>query len=358
MRVLLIGAGRYGNSLVGRKYVSGELGAQLAGVVDPKIEEIKKSDDYCLHGVHTYRSIDEVSKACIEDCVSDIALVPQIVPDTFMKLVDSGAKKVILPKPVSTNSREYQEILNVTEGNKVDALVASNWHYSNITKMTKALINKLIGQEIDSSEKLPAQFASKLNDLSSGYKINKVEVQYNKQNEVLTIDPPMQELPHALQIVYSTGCTNLKDVELVMDELLQTKSRVNVELQNVKDVKEGIKLNSDLQMKEKLDKKRERVLKVFLEKNGEKVVVTADYDALFDKMGNCLKRPSIKYECLGAPETNWKYDISEDNMNVMYRDMFGYIQGEKNDSLTVKKYNPISDVLCKVQKLWEAKKIN
>ncbi len=356
MRVLLIGAGRYGNSLVGRKYVNGELGAKLVGVVDPKIEEIKKSDDYCLHGVPTYKTIDEVSKSCIEDCVSDIALIPQIVPDTFMKLVNSGAKKVILPKPVSTNSKDFQEMLNVTESKKVDALVASNWHYSNITKMTKALLAKLSGEEIDSSVKLPPQFVSKLNDLSSGYKITGAEVQYNKQNEVLTIDPPMQELPHALQIVYSTGCTNLKDVEIVMNELFQTKSRVNVELQNVKDVKDGIKLNSDLQMHEKLDKKRERILKVFMEKNGEKVVVTSDYDAVFDKMGNCLKRPSISYECLGAPETNWKYEISEDNMNVMYRDMFGYIQGEQNGSLTVKKYNPISEILCKVQKIWEKTK--
>ena len=50
-------------------------------------------------------------------------------------------------------------------------------------------------------------------------------------------------------------------------------------------------------------------------------------------------------------------EINEDNMNVMYRDMFGYIQGENNNSLTVEKYNPISDVLCKVQKIWERTKV-
>ena len=40
MKVLLIGAGRYGNGLVGRKYREKEFGAELVCVVDPKIDEI------------------------------------------------------------------------------------------------------------------------------------------------------------------------------------------------------------------------------------------------------------------------------------------------------------------------------
>lgn len=354
MRVLLIGAGRYGNSLVGKKYVSGVFGVKLAGVVDPKIDTIKKSMTYHLQGVPTYRSLDDVSKTCIENCVIDIATIPQVIPTTFKKLVDRGAKKVILPKPVTTDSGEYDEILNATEVKNMDTLVASNWHYSNITKMTKALIAKLTGEPIDSYDKLPNSYISKLNDLPENCTIDKVEVQYNKKNEVLTIDPPMQELPHALQIVYSTKCTTLKDVEPIMDKFLQTKSRVNVDFQNVKSVKNGISLNSDLQMKDKLDKNRERILKVYLDKDGEKVVLTTDYDAVFNSAGICLKKPRIKYENPSAPHTNWEYTIDEDNMNVMYNDMFNYMQGEKNNNaLTIHKYNPISKVLCKVQRIWE-----
>ncbi|MBQ3641231.1 hypothetical protein II906_04820, partial [bacterium] len=60
MEVLLIGAGRYGNGLVGRKYAKGELKAKLAGVVDPKIDEIKKSPSYFLQGIPAYHSIEEV----------------------------------------------------------------------------------------------------------------------------------------------------------------------------------------------------------------------------------------------------------------------------------------------------------
>lgn len=353
MRVLLIGAGRYGNSLVGRKYVSGELGAKLVGVVDPKINDIKKSSSYCLNGVPTYSSLSEVSKTCVEDCIADIAIIPQVIPKIFKELVERGAKQVILPKPVTTNSEEYNEILNATELNKMDAVVASNWHYSNITKMTKALLAKLKGEPIDSSVSLADSFVSKLNNVPEGYTIDKVEVQYNKKNEVLTIDPPMQELPHALQIVYSTGCTDLKDVEYAVNKVLQSKSRVNVDIKDTEFVKDGITLNSDLQMKEKLDKNRERILKVHLERDGENVVVTADYDAVFDEKGTCLKKPSIKYENPDCPSSNWTYYITEDNMNVMYEDMFNYMQGAKNNALTVKKYDPISQLLCKVQKNWE-----
>lgn len=354
MRVLLVGAGRYGNSLVGRKYLSGELGAKLVGVVDPRIDEIKKTADYQLRGVPTYRSLDDVSKTCIEGCVTDIAIIPQVIPDTFKKLVDYGAKKVILPKPVATSTCEYDEILDATELNNMDTLVASNWHYSNITKMTKALLAKLTGEYSDSSQKLPKSFQSFLKKLQDGYSINKVEVQYNKRDEVLSIDPPMQELPHALQIIYSTECTKLEDVELVMDKYLQSKSRVFVNIKDVDSVENGITLNSDLQMKELMDKNRERILKVHLEKNGEPVTVTTDYDAVFSNTGVCLKKPSIKYENPEKPSTNEEYYIDEDNMNVMYNDMFNYMQGEKNDALTVSKYNPISKILCEIQKNWES----
>ena len=356
MEVLLIGAGRYGNGLVGRKYAKGELKAKLAGVVDPKIDEIKKSPSYFLQGIPAYHSIEEVPATCIKDCVSEIALVPQIVPDTVKKLASEGAKKFILPKPVAISSEDFNSILNITEDKSIDAVVASNWHYSGITKMTKALINKLTDKPIDDKDKLPQNFADKLNELSGGYKIDRVEVEYNKKFETLAIDPPLQELPHALQIVYSTGCTDLKGNTLVMNKALQSKSRVNIGLTGIKSIKEGINLNSDLQMQEKLDKKRERLLKVYLEKNGEKVTVTTDYDADFTPNGICIKRPSIQYEAVGAPEYNWKYEINEDNMNVMYGQIFDYMRGERNGALTVEDYSPISSLLCQAEQLWKIQK--
>ena len=353
MQVLLIGAGRYGNGLVGRKYKNGEFGVELAGVVDPKIDEIKKSPTYQLKDIPTYHNLKEVPNSCIQDSVSEIAIVPQIVPKSYKELAKYGSRKIILPKPVAANERDFEEILNLSESANIDTAVASNWHYSNITKMTKALLNKLTDKPIDNNTNLPDDFYAKLNGLSGGYKIDRVEVEYNKKFETLAIDPPMQELPHALQIVYSTGCTDLGNDNIIMDSNLQTASRVNVLLENQK-VKNGIKLNSDLQMKDRINKKRERLLKIYLEKNGEKVIVTTDYDADFTPNGICIKRPSIKYESLDSPESDWKYEIDEDNINTMYAEIFSYMRGQPNNALSINRYNPIAKTLCQVEKVWKA----
>ena len=190
--------------------------------------------------------------------------------------------------------------------------------------------------------------------LPCGFKLQKVNVEYNKKDEVLTIDPPLQELPHAAQIVYSTGITDLNKIKLVMEKYLQTKSRVNVNLQNISGIEKDITLNSDLQMKERLAKQRERLLEVYLTNSDDVLKITADYDAKFNNKGICEKLPSIQIESLNKPDIFWKYEIHEDNMEAMYEQIFNYIKGEKNDSLTVSKYHPIAKFLCKVEKIWKS----
>lgn len=353
MRVLLIGAGRYGNGLIGRKYMNGELGVKLNGVVDTRIDELKKSSSYLLKGIPVYHSVEEVPKECIQNSINEIALIPQIVPNVLKFLADQGAKQIILPKPVATNMRDYQEITDITTEKGIQALIASNWHYSGITKMLKAILCKATGKEFDTSQ-IGADFSEKLSTVEGGFNIDSVEVEYNKQNEVLTIDPPMQELPHALQIVYSTGLTNLSKIKPILDKLFQSKSRVNVKLDGAEGIKEGISLNSDLVMGEKLNKKRERLVKIFLSKDDANAIITADYDAFFDENGLCKKFPFIQYEFFkGSQKIQWIYHIAEDNMNVMYNSMFRFFQGSKNDALTVEKYSPIAKCLSKVQSIWE-----
>ena len=354
MRVLLIGAGRYGNDLIGKKYVSGELGVKLAGVIDPKIEEIKHSVSYCLKGVPTYKSIDDVPSKLIRNSVIDIALIPQIVPEIYGKLLDKGAKQVILPKPVVTNTDDFEKMINMTNENNAQALVASNWHYSDITATVKEILSKITGNNFD-KHKFNSNLEEKLEKIPSEYKIKKVNVQYNKKNEVLTIDPPLQELPHALQIVYSAGITNLQNVQVAVKKILQSKSRVNAELKNVENVKKSIVLNSDLQMGEKLAKQRERIVDILLENNNSQAKMTIDYDAYF-KNGICEKSPSIHFESYDKKNNcNWDYVIEEDNMNTMYNMMLNFFRGENNTSLTLKKYTPISKILCEIQNQWKSK---
>ena len=70
-----------------------------------RIDEIKKGAKYYMEGIPTYRSLEEVPKTLVKDTVADIALTPQVVPQMFESLANSGIKKIILPKPVPLSKR-------------------------------------------------------------------------------------------------------------------------------------------------------------------------------------------------------------------------------------------------------------
>ena len=100
MKVILIGAGRYGNGLVGRKYKEGEFGAELASVVDPKINQIKTQKDYTLKDTPAYKNLEELPKDTYDkNTVAEIALIPDHIVETVQKIANLGIKKMILPKP-------------------------------------------------------------------------------------------------------------------------------------------------------------------------------------------------------------------------------------------------------------------
>lgn len=353
MNVILVGAGRYGNSLIGRKYRDKEFKADLTGVVDPKIDEIKKQDTYKLGNTPTYKNLKEVPKNELKNSIVEIALIPQIIPQTFADIANKGVKNVILPKPVTSDRDKFEGMLETTKKNKMNVVVASNWHYSEITGLTKAVIEKVRGKEVK-NKAIEKKYDDVLQKSDKQFEIEKVEVEYNKKNEVLTIDPPSQELPHALQMVYSTGITDFKDTEMKADKDKQSKSRVNIELSNVKGIKDGITINSDLQMGDKLDKRRERLLKIYLNDDDKEPDIIADYDALFSSEGECLKRPTIEYDVTKDGErTHWKVPIEEDNLNIMYEEMFNFFEGKENNALTLEEYTPVAEEICEAQEKWE-----
>ena len=353
MRVLLIGAGRYGNDIIGRKYASGKYGVKLVGVVDPKIEQIREKVNFSLHGVPAYKTIDDVPQKLVRNCYSDVALIPQVVPEVYGKLVDKGARKIILPKPVVMTKKEFTEIENITKQNNVLALIASNWHYSKISAILKSLINKITNGGSVNFEGQEG-FEILFKKIASGYKIDKVEIEYSKKDEVLTIDPPMQELPHALQIVYSTGMSDLDKIKAVLEKNLQSKSRVNVSLQNSSNITQDISINSDLHKTDLGDKRRERLVKIYLSKNDEHAVIIADYDALFNEKGKCEKYPSISYEISDKNQAKGQtLAVIEDNMDTMYETIIKRFKGEDNNALTLDKYKPIAETLFDVHKQWK-----
>lgn len=360
MDVVLIGAGRYGNGLVGRKYKEHEFNANLVGVVDPKIDEIKLSESYKLGDTFTYQSLKDVPDKVVQESITEIALIPQLIPALFEDLAQRGSKKIILPKPVTPDQKAYQQMLSTLKTKGMQAVVASNWYYSQITTLTKNLLAKLQGKPVPNPE-LVEQYREEFDSMDKTFKIQKVEVEYNKQNEVLTIDPPAQELPHALQIVYSTGLTDFVGATMTATPDSQTESRVSVNLSEVKGVEDGISINSDLQMGDRLDKKRERLVKVYLNDDDDEPDVIVDYDAQFLPDGTCQKLPEIRCDIKkDGKRTEWSLPVVEDNLNVMYKRMLDYLEDGKTDALTLEGYSPVAQNISRAQSLWEyaVKKIN
>jgi len=355
MNVILIGAGRYGNHLVGRKYIDGEINGYLIGVVDPNIDKIKKQPDYTLKDTPTYRSIEEIPCDVFDKkTVAELAIVPKIIPDNFLTLAKKGIKNIILPKPVTSDSDSFQKMKDAAKKYDIKTAVASNWHYSTIVNISKAIIDKTKGKKVS----VPPEYKKELDKTLSDIGIKKIEIDYNKQNEVLTIDPPSQELPHALQIVYSTGLTDFKNVKMSLDPKKQSKSRVNVKIEDKKSkIEGGILINSDLNMGDKLTRQRERLLKIYLDDEDRAPDIVIDYDAKFTPSGKCIKHPYIKYDVTkDGKRVHWEKEITEDNMNVMYDKIFGYFNGDKSatrTALTLDRYTPISNCICNVQKMWE-----
>ncbi len=354
MDVILIGAGRYGNNLIGQKYSKGEYyGAKLGVVVDPNIDNIKQQQNYNLKNAKTYKDIKDVKKCDCEGALCEVALVPKLVYDVYQKVIQKGIKKIILPKPVTSDFDTFEKMENLAKEHNAKAVVASNWHYSDITNFTKAILKTLKGEKVKTAPKEIESELSHLDDFNYDFTVEKAKIEYSKKNEVLTIDPPSQEMPHALQIVHSTGLMDLDDAEILMDSKKQSKSAVNVTLIDKKSVKDDIEINSDLQKGDKTDLKRERVLKIYLDDDDKDADIICDYDAQFEN-SICTKTPSIEVDITkNGIRRAFKKEIIEDNMDKMYENMFDYFNKKSSDALTLEDYEPIARKISQIQALWE-----
>lgn len=353
MKVILIGAGRYGNGLVGSKYAKGDyFGTKIDSVVDPEIKNIEKQEGYNLADAKKYDSFDKIPDENLdENTIVEMAVVPEIIPEIFNRITNRGIKKVILPKPVTHDFASFQNMKQVSDKKGIKSVVASNWHYSDITKLTREIISKLVGAGTEG--KIAKKHNFDIDSLNGKFEIENVEIEYSKKHEVLTIDPPSQEMPHALQILYSTGIFDFGDEKYYLDPNKQSKSAVHVEFKKVPGIKEGITINSDLQKGDKTNLRRERLLKIYLNDDDPEADIITDYDAQFEK-GICTKPASIMVDITkDGKTTKLSTEILEDNMDVMYESMFDYLRGENNNALTIDDYEPIAMKISQIQTDWE-----
>lgn len=357
MKVILIGAGRYGNNLVGPKYANNDyFGAKIEAVVDPNIDIISKADNYNLKNAIPYKDISDIKITDPNNTVAEVALTPQVIPKIFDKIIDKGISKIILPKPVSSNYAIYETFLNKTKEMNTSAVVTSNWHYSEITGLLKAILSKTKSNSESIDPKIAEKYASKLDSIPPNLSITNIEIEYSKKDEVLTIPPPSQELPHVLQILHSTGLCDFEKKHILMNCSNQNSGKVNLLLMPINGHSEKIYINSDLKKGDKTTLPRERIVKIDLvdKEHNIKAKIIADYDAKFVN-SKCEKPASIYFECTDNKKNfSWKQEIIEDNMDTMYKSIYSFFNNKTSDALTLEKYAPVAKMISRVQRVWDA----
>ena len=125
----------------------------------------------------------------------EIALRPGLVCDQAMLYMRAGVKNVILPKPVTANREQFDQLSEEVTKRGVKAAVASQWHYSDLPRIIRREIKRLVGQP-----------DGHVTDM----RLRRVELDFSKENGVaISATPPLSELPHAIQLLEFIGLIDL-----------------------------------------------------------------------------------------------------------------------------------------------------
>lgn len=367
----LVGAGRYGNGLVGQKYIKNRLGSNINSVIDPNINILRKRKDFHLNNIPSYKNAIEwsASQPINQNTVVDLALKPEIIPRAFKEYIDLGVRKIILPKPVSYDLKKLDEMKRLSQQYDIKTAVTSNWHYSKVTRLTKIILNKILGKnEKLFSETFMKNIGKNLIQIKKkdNLKIKKVRIVYNKNRQVYDdTTPVLCEFPHVLQILSSTGLMDFNKNSYKAKITEATKTKLALEYTNVRNISDKVEIETDLNyIGDKISDKK-RLLEIYLNDDKPNPAIIVDYNVMFDSDGICIKPATINVD-IQKNEKNikWAWNLEktkEDNLESMYKDIFRKFNNTDNEKylknriLTLENYIPIAKEVSKIQRLWKRK---
>ncbi|ENQ3104963.1 Gfo/Idh/MocA family oxidoreductase [Bacillus cereus] len=113
-------------------------------IVDPFIEK-----NNCIEPLPLYRSIYELVKCnpnVIKDSVLHICTPPNQHVPTIMEGVNLGFKNIIVEKPLTTNIKELNKLIEYSEDKDINIVIIANWLSSSLTyKIKDHIDNGLYG---------------------------------------------------------------------------------------------------------------------------------------------------------------------------------------------------------------------
>ncbi|MDJ0621242.1 MAG: Gfo/Idh/MocA family oxidoreductase [Calothrix sp. MO_192.B10] len=358
--VTIVGYGRYGNQLLGPKYAESDSPWEVKAIIDPQINLSqfqnsvlgKKQPNTLLCGCFSdwfkdyfsQMTEDEKSRQVIE-----FALKPHIVYEQAMNFISIGIKAIILPKPVVINHQQLHSLSKAVKNHRVKAAVSSQWYYSDLPK--------IICREWQRIAKSPFQ----------GFRqLHRVEVNYSKENgRAYQTPPPLLELPHALQIITSSGLMDFEEQESQVKGGLDEVEVIFYSEQ----ITEGVHILSEIDMKPPFQIKRkysdwdvqERSLKLYFSDSTTIPSLEVDFWIKFDSSGTFALRPGqiiIRDSEASGDHQLLKLNFVEDQLrNMNYKiykafdqDFFSF----QSDAsvLSLERYKTIGQQIMDIQQKW------
>lgn len=358
--VTIVGYGRYGNQLLGPKYAESDSPWKVKAVIDPHISlsqfqnsVLAKKQPNTLffqcfsdwyQDYFSQISEDEKSRQVIE-----FALKPDIVYEQAMKFISIGIKSIILPKPVVINHQQLHSLSQAVKTHEVKAAISSQWYYSDLPK--------IIYREWQRIEKIP---------FPGFRKLHRVEIDYFKENgRAYKTSPPLLELPHALQLIASSGLMDFEEQE----------SQVKGNLDGVEvifypeQITEGVHIFSKIDLKPSLEIKRkypdwdvqERCIKLYFSDSTTIASLEVDFWIKFDSSGAFALRPGeiiIRDDEGSGKHQILKLNFVEDQLrNMNYKiykafeqDFFSF--QSDTSVLSLERYKAIGEQIMDIQEKW------
>jgi CRP-like cAMP-binding protein len=290
--VTLVGYGRYGSLHIGPKYAIQRDLWNMSAIVDPalttsqyRVSRLGLSRPevpiFATFDAWQQGYFDKLSEGAKANHVVEIALRPGLVCDQAMLYMRAGVKNVILPKPVTANREQFDQLSEEVTKRGVKAAVASQWHYSDLPRIIRREIKRLVGQP-----------DGHVTDM----RLRRVELDFSKENGVaISATPPLSELPHAIQLLESIGL-----IDLARHEPDVTGDEVCVEVvYRPANITEGIHVRASLDWTPEDRIKlqyphwdvQNRSLRVYLDDDQSEPALCVDFWVKFDRTGRFAIRP-------------------------------------------------------------------
>jgi CRP-like cAMP-binding protein len=360
--VTLVGYGRYGRLHIGPKYATNSTLWNIAAIVDPLLTRpqyrvsrlgLTRPDVPIFATFDDWRHeyFDKLDDAAKAKHVVDIALRPDIVCEQALLYLRAGIKNMILPKPVTVNHEQFDQLSEEVAKHNVKAAVASQWHYSDLPRLIRREIKRLVGQPHE-----------RLTDV----RLHRVELEFSKENgAAISATPPLSELPHAMQLLESIGLVDLAQHQPAVsgdEDCVEVVYRPT-------NITEGIHVRASLDWTPNEQIKlqyphwdvQNRSLKVYLHQDHIDPSISVDFWVKFDRTGRFAIRPGklTITETSSSDNNCIPIDYVDDQLMNMLCKIYAAFDQERHEFqidervMPLDRYANVGKQLMLIEKIWQ-----